>query len=109
MSGAHRKPSRTSRAAGRLGRTGATATLGGIAALGLGAGMASAGTLTHAGGASVAGESATGPSSSLVDLSHNQVPVQDATGSLGITGLHSTGHTAAGSDASCHIAAAQQN
>jgi hypothetical protein len=102
-------------------------TLGGIAALGLGAGMASAGTLTQAGGASVAGDSATGPSSSLADLSGNQVPVQfchdqvpvnvlgvqvpvqDATGSLGITGFGSTGHTVAGSDASCHISAAQQN
>jgi hypothetical protein len=102
-------------------------TLGGIAALGLGAGMASAGTMTQAGGASVAGDSATGPSSSLVDLSHNQVPVQvchdqvpvnvlgvqvpvqDATGALSLTGFHSKAKTPAHADNSCRLGAAQQN
>jgi hypothetical protein len=127
MSGAHRKPTRTSRLAGRAGRTSATVALGGAAAIGLGAGMASAGTLTHAGGASVAGDSATGPSSSLVNVSGNQtpiqichdqvpvnvlgvqVPVQDATGALSLTGLHSKATTPATADNSCHLAAAQGN
>jgi hypothetical protein len=151
MAGAHRKPTATARVARRAGKSGATLALGGAAALGIGAGIANAGTLgpapSHSGGqwgdwggwgqqtpatstsdnAGTVGNSYTGPSSSLANLSHNQVPiqfchdqvpvnvlgvqvpVQDATGSLGITGFGSAGATHAGSDASCHIPAAQQN
>jgi hypothetical protein len=101
--------------------------LGGAAALGLGVGMASAGTMTQAGGATVAGDSATGPSSALVNVSGNQtpiqlchnqvpvnvlgvqVPVQDATGALSLTGFHSKAKTPAHADNSCHLTAAQGN
>jgi hypothetical protein len=107
--------------------SGATVALGGAAALGVTGGIATATTLLPSNTATTVGDSYTGPSSSLVGLSHNQVPiqvchdmvpinvlgvqvpVQDATGSLGITGFDSAGATTAGSDSSCHLPAAQGN
>jgi hypothetical protein len=129
MAGAHRTPSATTRSIRRLALSGATVAAGSIAALGITGGIASATTQAPAASdaAGTVGNSATGPSSSLANLSHNQTPVQichnqvpvnvlgvqvpvhDATGALSLTGLHSKSTTPAASDSSCHLAAAQQN
>jgi hypothetical protein len=128
MAGAHRQPSTTARTLRRAALSGVTLAAGGVAAFGMtgaAAGAATQGSGSSSDTASTAGDSSTGTSSSLVDVSHNQVPVQvchdqvpvnvlgvqvpvqDATGALGITGLGSGSTTDASSDASCQLAAAQ--
>jgi hypothetical protein len=129
MTGAHRHPSRTTRSIRRIALSGATVAAGSIAALGVTGGIANATTTPPppSDTAATAGGSTSGPSSSLVDLSHNQtpiqvchnqvpvnvlgvqVPVQDATGALGIAALGSGSHTPATADSSCHLPAAQGN
>jgi hypothetical protein len=127
MAGAHRQPSTTARTLRRAALSGATLAAGGITAFGMtgAAGAAPQGSGSSSDTANTAGDGSTGPSSSLADLSGNQVPVQvchdqvpvnaggvqvpvqDATGALGITGLASGSLTHAGSDGSCQLAAAQ--
>jgi hypothetical protein len=128
MAGAHRQPSTTARTLRRAALSGVTLAAGGVAAFGMtgaAAGAAPQSSGSSSDTANTAGDSSAEPSSSLVDLSHNQVPVQvchdqvpvnaggvqvpvqDVTGALGITGLHSGSTTVAGSDGSCQLAAAQ--
>jgi hypothetical protein len=118
--------------AGRRVLRGATVAIGGIALAGMGAGMANASTMSgydhgQPNATTQAGDSYTGPSSSLVDLSHNnvpiqachnqvpvnvlgvQVPVQDVTGALGLGVLGSAGTAPAATDSSCNLGGLQQN
>lgn len=121
MSAPHSNPSTLKRMAMR----GATVAIGGLAVLGASSGMASASTSGHGDWGHHPDHH--GQSSSLVDLSHNQVPIQachnqvpvnalgvqvpvhDVTGALGLGVLGSAGEGHAAQDAPCNQGSAQHN
>ncbi len=115
------KPSRT----GRVAAQGASVVASGLLMLGLGAGVATAsGDDSNTMQNSDSGEST---SQSLVDLSHNnipiqachnqvptnalgvQVPIKDVTGSLGLGAAGQGSAAPIAEDNSCNLPAAQQN
>jgi len=128
----HRKLTATARVIGKVSLAGAGVALGSVAVMGGTPAFAA----DHAAPV-IAGQSDTAnvgsndhgasSSSSLVDLSHNQipiqvchnqvpvnvlgvqVPVQDVTGALGLGILGSAGTAPAQTDSSCHLPAAQSN
>ena len=132
----HRKLTKTAMAAARVTAAGAGLALGGVVLAGGPAAFAATPAqnaapmaAAHHNDSATNGDNTDGwsQSQSLVDLSHNsipvqvchnqvpvnvlgvQVPVQDVTAGLGLGVLGAAGTGAAATDSSCHLSSAQSN